>query len=157
VQMLRISARRLRATALTLAFALGSLTLLWGSLAVFLPDDVGRALLGSTWPAAHAILVPMTLVFMTQSAAAAASVGLRAVAAAQRSLRASAMGSTLIVLGGTLGGAFGAAGAAWGLALMGAMQAAFFWRQFNVALTEHVVDQARAERLATRHANVPSD
>jgi hypothetical protein len=78
----------------------------------------------------------MTIEFIALAIAAAASVGLRALAAAIRSLRASFIGAVVIVIGGTAGSAFGAPGAAWGLALAALAQAIVFWREFAVALHE---------------------
>jgi hypothetical protein len=138
VHTLRTSPDRLRSSVLSLGVMLATLSALWGTVVVFLPDNVGSSLLGSTWPRAREVFAPMTLAYIAGSASAAASVGLRALAAAARSLRASATGAVFVILGGTIGSAFGATGAAWGLALAGLVQAAVFWQQFSVALAEYV-------------------
>jgi hypothetical protein len=138
VRALRTSPNRLRSDLLSLGVVLAGLSALWGTVAVSLSDDAGTSLLGSTWPRAHEIFVPMTLGYVAGSASAAASVGLRALAAAGRSLRASATGSVIVILGATAGSILGATGAAWGLALAGVVQAAVFWQQFSVARNEYI-------------------
>jgi hypothetical protein len=138
IHALKASPNRLRSNVLSLGVMFATVSALWGTVAVLLPDNAGSFLLGSTWPRAHEILVPMTLGYITSSASAAASVGLRALTAASRSLRASATGSVIVLVGATAGSVFGTSGAAWGLALAGLVQAAVFWQQFKVALGEYV-------------------
>jgi hypothetical protein len=138
VHALRTSPDRLRSRILSLGIALATLSALWGAAAILLPENVGSFLLGSTWPRTHEVLVPMTLLYVAGSASVAASVGLRALAAAARSLRASAIGAVIVIVGATGGSNFGATGAAWGLAVGGLLHVAVFWRQFNVALDDYV-------------------
>jgi hypothetical protein len=101
---------------------------------------------------------------LVQAAAGAitgAAIGLRALVAAGRSLRARLLVS-LLQLAGAIGGAAagGARGAAWGLAIAGFLGAAVFWRQFDKALDEqlrsHVAERgASAEEMTpdlVRHA-----
>jgi hypothetical protein len=136
VRALTTSTSRLRSQALFLMGALVIVTAFWGVMVSAIPQALGVSLLGSTWSRAHGIFVPMTIEFIALAIAAAASVGLRALAAAIRSLRASFIGAVVIVIGGTAGSAFGAPGAAWGLALAALAQAIVFWREFAVALHE---------------------
>jgi hypothetical protein len=143
VDALRTSTDRLKSNIRWLAIVLVTLTALWGAAAVLLPQSLGYSLLGSTWPGAHEIIIPMTVVYIGLSLAAAGSVGLRAMAAAARSLRASAIGSGIGVVGGTAGSVFGASGAAWGLAFAALVQAVVFWMQFNAALRERSEISAR--------------
>jgi hypothetical protein len=78
-----------------------------------------------------------------------ASIGLRALVAARRSLRARLLVSLLQLVGATGGAAAGGArGAAWGLAIAGFLGAAVFWRQFNKAFDERLRSELAERELA---------
>jgi len=104
---------------------------------VFLPDAVGRQLLGETWPGAQELLLPIGLSWCAVGWGTAALAGLRALQAVRRSLavRLYLFSVTVVigVVGVVLWGAKGAAWAAavasvhsslvWLVALSGAMRA----------------------------------
>jgi hypothetical protein len=151
-------ARRARGDLLRFSRALSAVltgaALVWGAIVVFLPDVVGRSLLGPTWDQASSVAPIVALMMAGSGAVAGAFVGLRAFAAAKRSLRVRLMLAPLIVLTAT-GGAFadGARGAAIGLAVTAWVGVWLWWRQY---LAELVVGgetdgrRVRSHRLILR-------
>jgi O-antigen/teichoic acid export membrane protein len=117
VRILKRSGRRLGAACALLSTALSAISVAWGVLIIVLPDRIGEALLGQTWSLAHRVAVPIAVVTAAGGISAGILVGLRALAAARRSLRARLLVSGLQIVG-TIGGAVmgGAVTAAWGLA-----------------------------------------
>jgi hypothetical protein len=94
-------------------------------------------LLGATWQPAVALLLPTTVMIILMAVWSGAWTGLRAIGAAQRSLRAQIIGSSAFVIGALVGGAVnGAAGAAWGSAAGNLVACAVWWRQFQLAMRE---------------------
>jgi hypothetical protein len=142
VQQLRRMVRVIAAVLVTTAVALGTVL-------VLLPSSLGNAILGLSWPAARSVFVPLTLVQAAAGAITGAAIGLRALVAAGRSLRARLLVS-LLQLAGAIGGAAagGARGAAWGLAIAGFLGAAVFWRQFNRAFDEQLRSELAERELA---------
>jgi hypothetical protein len=136
VRMLRVSTRQLLTMAIRFAAGLSAAAIVWGSIALALPDSVGHAVLGETWSGTHAVLLPMTAVFVGLAITTGASIGLRALAAARLSLRANVIAAASIATGALVGSTFGPSGAAWGLALSGFVSAAVFWVHFSAALNE---------------------
>lgn len=138
VRALKKSPDRLRSASITFSLLLGVSAIACGILLLLLPASVGRALLGPSWPAARAILVPMTLAVAGLGAAMGAMSGLRALAAARRSLRARIVTSTMTVTGGLAGAAAAAAmGAASGRALAMWLATGLWWWHFMKALGDH--------------------
>ena len=136
---------RLQRACNILALSLSSMAVLWGILILCIPDRLGQDLLGETWRAAHAVVLPLTFVMAGGGITMSSVVGLRALAAAQRSLGARLLVS-LFQVSGTIIGAFlaGATGAAWGLAF-GVWCGIPVWQwQFRKALGEHkrVIDES---------------
>ena len=117
VRLLTRSAAALRRLCLGVAGGLTAITAAWTVVLLLLPDSVGHALLGETWPLARGVIVPMGLVTIGGAIQIGGVVGLRAFAAAGRSLRARIASSSLMFVGG-IGGALagGAVGTAWGMA-----------------------------------------
>jgi hypothetical protein len=110
----------------------------WGTVLVLAPDSVGTRVLGPTWYAAAAVLVPYVLVTIGLTASAGPQTGLRALGAARRGLRARLVAAPLLLAGAVGGAALaGAAGAAWGMAAGYWAAAAVWWWQFRLALGEH--------------------
>ena len=109
----------------------------WGIAMYLLPDSVGEALLKRSWQPAHPVILPYTAVMAASGMLTAATVGLRAMAAAKRSLRSRLVTGVLAVTGGTVGAAtYGAVGAALGLAAglwIGGIQ---WWQQLHAAVAE---------------------
>ncbi|MFD5801460.1 MATE family efflux transporter [Streptomyces sp. NPDC127020] len=111
--------------------------LLWGAALLLVPDRLGELVLGDVWHGASAIVVPVTLGVAGAGLGTGAAAGLRALAAARRSLRCQLFASVCYV-GGGLGGAFaaGTAGSAWGVATAAACGSAVWWLQLRAALRE---------------------
>jgi len=151
VHLRRRSPAALMRFCLLVGGGLALLAVAWGVVLLLLPDQVGRALLGSTWPAAREVLPAVTVAAAAGGAQAGALVGLRALASAKRSLAARLASSTLVFVGG-VGGAMlaGAVGAAWGMAAGVSFGTLLFWLQ----LVRGAQADARSsvERLPTEAA-----
>jgi O-antigen/teichoic acid export membrane protein len=145
VRALGHSHRRLWQLAIGMSSALIALAAAWGAVALLLPDAIGEAFLGKSWDPARIVLVPVIVAQIAIVAGAGPGMGLRTLAAARRSLRASVIVSAAVVVIGVAGAAAtGTTGAAWGLALAAALGAGIWWRSFSVALR----DSARSPRAA---------
>jgi O-antigen/teichoic acid export membrane protein len=123
-------------TALAIVQAVG--VVLWGLTIMFLvPDAFGTRLLGSLWEPATALILPTTLAFMGIGFWNGAAAGLRGLAAAPRSLRATLICACLYLVGGAGGAvAGGALGSAWGVAAATMTGAAVWWLQFRAGLRD---------------------
>jgi O-antigen/teichoic acid export membrane protein len=107
----------------------------FGLACTFLPDPIGRALVGSSWESASGVLIPLTLAMTGMVAGSGPRAGLRALEEAGRILRIAVITSTATLAGAVIGvAAGGLQGAAWGLALGGAVGAAASWLAFRGAL-----------------------
>jgi hypothetical protein len=104
---------------------------------MFVPDRLGRGLLGATWDPASALLLPTALILAGAGLSTGAGCGLRALGAARRALWAQLWASGVTVAGG-LGGAWaaGARGCCWGMAVACAVGAGLMWYQFGLAWHE---------------------
>jgi O-antigen/teichoic acid export membrane protein len=156
VRIGRTSVRPVKTMVWVIGAALVATTFVWGTVLVLLPSSLGRAILGLSWHAAKDLFVPLTLVQAAGGAISAAVIGLRALVAVKRSLRARLLVS-LLQVAGAIGGAAaaGALGAAWGLAIAGWVGAAVFWRQFNRAFDERLRSELAAgtsRQLVEAHA-----
>ncbi|MGW7066908.1 hypothetical protein ACWGII_07430 [Streptomyces sp. NPDC054855] len=136
-RMLRQAPDRLGRFCLYLGVGQAVGALLWGSVLLLVPDRLGELILGDVWSSASAIIVPVTLGVAGAGLGTGAAAGLRALAAARRSLRCQLFASTFYVCGG-LGGAVlaGTAGSAWGVAAAAACSSAVWWQQLRSALRE---------------------
>jgi O-antigen/teichoic acid export membrane protein len=140
IRVLRLSARRLLRTGMLIAGGLGGATLAWGVAMLLLPTSLGVRLLGPSWTPAHQLLLPMTLLTVNLALTVGALVGLRALGAASRSLRARLVGSALILGGVFVGAAVGGApGAAWGHVIGSSIAVVSWWRQLAVGVREYQV------------------
>ena len=130
----KYAVRRLCATqSITMSAAM----LVWGLLLLLVPEPWGRWLLGPTWEPVHRMLLPVTLTYAAGAATLGASAGLRALAAAKRSLRSRIVASCLQFSGGVAGAVLaGGVGAAWGQAIAGVMATYVFWRFLLGALED---------------------
>jgi hypothetical protein len=138
VRALRRSSSELRRMCVVLSVLLTAAPLAWGGALLLLPDRVGEAALGSTWKQADATLVPLSLALAGTGAMTGAFIGLRALAAAGRSLRLRLMTAPFIVAGALVGAAIGGAtGAAWGTAVVVWSSVGLWWWQFRDALATH--------------------
>ncbi|CAM5231011.1 Oligosaccharide flippase family protein OS=Streptomyces tendae OX=1932 GN=GUR47_06485 PE=4 SV=1 [Streptomyces tendae] len=111
--------------------------LLWGAALLLVPDRVGELVLGDVWSGASELIVPVTLSVAGAGLGTGAAAGLRALAAARRSLRCQLFASAVYVAGG-LGGAVagGTVGSAWGAAAASVCGSAAWWLQLRAALRE---------------------
>ncbi|MEV6395257.1 hypothetical protein AB0M39_10840 [Streptomyces sp. NPDC051907] len=136
-RVLRQAPHRLARFCLLLSGALAAAALLWGGALLLVPDRAGELVLGDVWPAASELIVPATLGVAGAGLGIGSAAGLRALAAARRSLRAQLFASVCYV-GGGLGGAAaaGAVGSAWGVAAATIISSAVWWLQLRSALRE---------------------
>jgi O-antigen/teichoic acid export membrane protein len=137
VRISRRSPRRMLRAVTILGVVLVVAFSLWGVAMYLLPDSIGEALLKRSWHPAHDVILPYTAVMAASGMLTAATVGLRAMAAAKRSMRSRLITGVLSVSLGTAGAAtYGAVGAAIGLAAglwIGGIQ---WWKQLADAVTE---------------------
>ncbi|MGS2590919.1 hypothetical protein [Streptomyces hebeiensis] len=137
-RVLRRDPHRLGRFCLLLGGAQAVAALLWGAALLLVPDRLGALVLGDVWGSASALVVPVTLGVAGAGLGTGAAAGLRALAAARRSLRSQLFASACYVIGG-LGGAAvaGTAGSAWGVAAATVTASAVWWLQLRSALREH--------------------
>lgn len=122
-----------------LAVALPLLALVWVGTLSALPGSVGFGILGDSWPGAQDLILVLGLSVAVAGVITASDCGLRALAAAGRSLRARVSLLPLVAVGGMGGAAVGgAAGCATGLLVANSLGAAIFWYQFSKAFHEDV-------------------
>jgi O-antigen/teichoic acid export membrane protein len=138
-RILRHSPRHLPRFCVLVSAGLALLGLAWGSvLLVALPKGLGHLMLGSLWRPTYPLVLPSTIAIMGACVSAGAGVGLHALGAARRSLRAMVLTSALYVASGLVGAAAGGAyGTMWGAAIAswtGAL--VFWWWQLSAALQE---------------------
>jgi hypothetical protein len=137
-RVLRQAPHRLRTFCLLLGCGLAATAVLWGAVLLLVPDWAGEHVLGQVWRPASDIIVPASLGVAGAGLGIGAAAGLRALAAARRSLRCQLF-SSACYLGGGLGGAAvnGTVGAAWGAAAANICASAVWWLQLRSALREH--------------------
>ncbi|AJC60812.1 putative integral membrane protein [Streptomyces sp. 769] len=136
-RVLRRTPHRLGTFCLLLGGGQAVAALLWGAALLLVPDRVGELVLGGVWSSASQLIVPAALGVAGAGLGTGAAAGLRALAAARRSLRCQLFASTCYVIGG-LGGAAvaGTVGSAWGVAAATVCGSAVWWLQLRSALRE---------------------
>ncbi|MFG2500718.1 hypothetical protein ACGFSB_21185 [Streptomyces sp. NPDC048441] len=136
-RVLRQAPHRLGKFCLLLGGGQAAAALLWGGALLLMPDRLGEFVLGDVWHSAAELIVPVTLAVAGAGLGTGAAAGLRALAAARRSLRCQLFASTCYVSGG-LGGAAvaGTVGSAWGVAAATLSGSAVWWLQLRSALRE---------------------
>ncbi len=136
-RVLRASPHRLGRFCLLLGGAQAVAALLWGAALLLVPDRAGELVLGDVWSSASQLIVPATLGVAGAGLGTGAAAGLRALAAARRSLRGQLFASACYVVGG-LGGAAvaGTVGSAWGVAAATVGACAVWWLHLRSALRE---------------------
>ncbi|MEO3763733.1 hypothetical protein [Streptomyces sp. B8F3] len=134
-RVLRQAPHRLAGFCLLLGAGQAAAALLWGAALLLVPDHLGEHVLGTVWYPASELIVPATLGVAGAGLGAGAAAGLRALAAARRSLRAQLFASVCYA-GGGLGGAAaaGAVGSAWGVAAATVSGSALWWLHLRSAL-----------------------
>ncbi|MFF3276704.1 hypothetical protein ACFYWU_38135 [Streptomyces chrestomyceticus] len=136
-RVLRRAPHRLGRFCLLLGGTQAVAALLWGAALLLMPDRFGELVLGGVWHASSELIVPVTLGVAGAGLGTGAAAGLRALAAARRSLRSQLFASACYVVGG-LGGAAvaGTAGSAWGVAAATLGGSAVWWLHLRSALRE---------------------
>ncbi|MFI9047043.1 hypothetical protein [Streptomyces sp. NPDC053427] len=136
-RVLRQAPRRLGTFCLLLGGGQAAAALLWGAALLLMPDRLGEFVLGDVWHSASQLIVPAVLGVAGAGLGTGAAAGLRALAAARRSLRCQLFASACYV-GGGLGGAAvgGTVGSAWGVAAATVCGSAVWWLQLRSALRE---------------------
>lgn len=132
VRALAVSVERLRNLCLAIGSAMAVVAIVWGGLLTLLPAEVGHALLAANWDPAQQIVLVLALGLAASCFSSGALIGLRAFAAATRSLRATVISSLLTTVT-TIAGAwlYGAAGAAWGILLAHTVTMPLWWWEFR--------------------------
>jgi O-antigen/teichoic acid export membrane protein len=146
VRALAVSVRRLRRVCVASGLSMALVSVAWGAALAIAPEAPGRVLLRANWDPAQEIVLPLALGLAAASFSSGATIGLRAYAAATRSLRAtvisSAMATATTVVGAVMAGA---SGAAWGIAIAHLVGIAIWWREFGRATDDYLA----AERSGT--------
>lgn len=147
-RVLRRAPHRLAAFCLLLGAGQAAAALLWGAALLLVPDRLGELVLGGVWHSASELVVPAALGVAGASLGTGAAAGLRALAAARRSLRSQMFASACYV-GGGLGGAAvaGTAGSAWGVAAATSISSAVWWHHLRAALRERHRDSLPEVRI----------
>jgi O-antigen/teichoic acid export membrane protein len=152
VRALNESPRALWRVTAGISASLVVVSVAWGCLLFLLPASVGHQLLNHQWESARRVVIPLSCAWAAVGVITGATVGLRALAAARRSLRLRLPTAVATLCGGASGAAVaGAPGAAAGFALGMALACPFWWFQFRAALREHV-----STERAIRMVPVPS-
>lgn len=131
---------RLLRFSVVLSTALTASALAWGAAVVFLPSSIGESLLGDSWSAAASVAPFMAVAMAGSGAITGAFVGLRALAAARRSLRVRVTLAPLVLASAAVGAyAGGARGAAVGLAATMWVGVVIWWHSYIVELRSRKV------------------
>ncbi|MEH0547569.1 hypothetical protein QA802_32145 [Streptomyces sp. B21-105] len=148
-RVLRQAPHRLGKFCLLLGGGQAAAALLWGAALQLMPDRLGELALGDVWQSAAELIAPVTLSVAGAGLGTGAAAGLRALAAARRSLRCQLFASVCYV-GGGLGGAVaaGTAGSAWGVACASVCSSAVWWLQLRSALRERHHEPIREVRTS---------
>lgn len=138
-RLLHRSPRRLPQFCAAVSMGLTLLVLAWGTvLLVALPRGLGHLVLGSTWRPAYPLVLPTALAMTAMCATTGAGIGMHALGAARRSLRAMILTSVLVmgaaVLGAETAGALGMVSFAAVASVTGGLAS---WWQLRQALLEH--------------------
>jgi O-antigen/teichoic acid export membrane protein len=151
-RMLRRSVRRLGPFCLLLSSLQAGVAVAWGMALLLMPEGLGVRLLGMSWQPASKLLLPVTITVAGAGFWIGAMIGVRALGAASRSLRAQGV-SSAVYLVGALGGAAaaGAAGAAWGSAAAALIAAFVWWWQLDRGLREFQSPAEPGGRVDTAH------
>ena len=144
------SKRRLYRNSLVLSAGTATIGALWGCILLLIPPSVGRSLLGETWAPAWELVPAFTVMTVGRGITLGAITGLRALAAAKRSLRARVISSIGVLIGGLLGAAIaGAVGAAWGFAASTVPEVTVWWIQYRRGIADGDMDQVQEDGTPT--------
>lgn len=122
----------------------------WLVVGLLLPDRAGQTLFGASWDGVRTLLVPVGVGVLGGAVAGGGMAGLRALSAAQATLRARVIGLPVLVAAPLVGATAGARGFAFGLAAATWAGAAIWWWQFERALRAptHLSDPVHGGRVA---------
>lgn len=147
VKALRRSPRELirRSTMVSLALSLSGLA--WGFFLLLIPQSIGESLLGTVWDDTREVIFPLAVSMCGLGIVTGATVGLRALAAARRSLRARIVTAPLLIAGPVSGVVIaGAPGAAWGGAITSLASGFVWWFEFLAGLDGDTTANTTVER-----------
>jgi hypothetical protein len=131
------STRRLVRNSLFLSAGTAAVGAIWGGVLLLIPSNVGTSLLGETWEPARALVPALTFMTVGRGVTLGAITGLRALAAAKRSLRARMISSAGVLVGGLTGASIaGAVGAAWGFAASTIPEMVVWWSEYRRGMAE---------------------
>ncbi len=148
VRLLHESPERLVRGCRWLSLALVTGVLAWGAVVSIVPRGIGELVLRANWDTARSLLLPLSIALIGYAVSFGAWTGLRALAAARRSLRARCIDGALTFSLGLTGAYFGGAtGVAWGYAVTGCLRSLNAWWQFTRALRE----RARSSPHSSHH------
>lgn len=147
---LAVSLQRLQRVTLVISVGLAAAAVAWGVVVFVVPSEFGRLLLRSNWDAAHALVLPIFLGSVGTMVYYGAGIGVRSLAAAGRSLRATIVTSTLTLALGITGAAIGgASGSAWGLCVVAMAGTAIWWYEYRGAIRDRVLHGAATPGAAS--------
>jgi hypothetical protein len=134
------SPRRLVRFCGSLASVQGAGAVLWTTFAIIvLPAGLGELLIGDLWQQTEKLLLPLGMVLVLMCFANSAMAGLRALAAARRSLACQLTEAGLYVILGSVGAALGAAyGSTWGVFCAMSLSQIVWWTQLRRGLRDYV-------------------
>jgi O-antigen/teichoic acid export membrane protein len=154
VRISRRSASRMLKMVALLGAALVVISLTWGIVMYLLPEQIGQALLKRSWTSAHSVILPFALVMAASGSLTGATVGLRALAAARRSLNARLVTGAISLATTAVGAYTGqAAGAALGLALGLWLGSVLWWVNLRAQVEE--TERRRSRRQEPRTMITP--
>ena len=154
VRILRVSPRRLPHLCVLTSITFSALAAAWGiALLIVLPMGFGQALLGALWRPTYPLVLPQTLYVMAFAVTCGAGLGLHALGAARRSLRASIITSATLVVFSVVGAAVaGAVGAVSGGAAAMWVGALVFWWELRPAMRTSPLVPSRSRSDAANPA-----
>jgi O-antigen/teichoic acid export membrane protein len=159
---------RYRSVSIRLSAGLALVTVVYSAVVLAIPDGVGKQILGRSWLAASAILLPVSVAYLARAISYPATEALRALGDARRLIATRAACAAAIVFSLVVGAAVsGATGAAVGLAGVYWATAAFWQlslrgslarREGSVPLPSHALtadEETEEELIALDGDNLP--
>jgi hypothetical protein len=138
-------------TVAAVSTVLAVVTAVWMATVLLIPDSVGEAILREAWEPAQVLIWPIGLTAVAATLGFGGDLGLRALAAASRSLRVTAVVAFLgLILGVAGAAAGGASGCAWALLLVTAIGAVLWWVEYHRGEEAHM-----SEDRTTRSGGQP--
>ena len=129
-----------------------------GGVILLLPASVGESVLGASWSGAHRVVPALALALAASGASRGPIIGLRALKAADRSVRVRVLMAPLTVGAAAAGvAAGGALGAAIGLAVSAWVGVLLAWREFGAGVASlHGEPRAPAPEARPRPSAISS-